>query len=300
MSSNFGAEMAWVKIGRHRYYRRSVRVGGRVVNEHVGRGPLAVLEADLDAKARLLRRAADEEERAGRRAVVDTFDAVMAADRLLADLFGVFAHRAGFYLHRRQWRRGRGADVSLKSINRDLAALITKLEARQKARRPLLEPNLSGVPDADRETLAKAAKGDAAALVAAAPYLNDPKWVNKYGSPAYAARAWLVYQAAGDNRVVNDLIYKKVDTLLGELGWGAAGFLERVAITRIVNNWLAVHTLEAKANEWPPHARERAAAERCLSMAERRLFQSVKNLALLRGIAAAGLMARVTVAVPTG
>jgi len=30
--------MAWVNIKGHRYYRRSKRVGGRVVTGHVGRG----------------------------------------------------------------------------------------------------------------------------------------------------------------------------------------------------------------------------------------------------------------------
>ena len=33
--------MAWVNVKGHRYYRRSKRVGGRVLTEHVGRGELA-------------------------------------------------------------------------------------------------------------------------------------------------------------------------------------------------------------------------------------------------------------------
>ena len=40
----------------HRYYRRSKRVGGRVVTEHVGRGELANLDARYDAESRELAR----------------------------------------------------------------------------------------------------------------------------------------------------------------------------------------------------------------------------------------------------
>jgi hypothetical protein len=94
-----------------------------------------------------------------------------------------------------------------------------------------------------------------------------------------------VHRAAGDSRVVNDLIYNKVGAPADELGWAEGGVPERIAVTRVINNWVAVHTPEAKANGWPPQARERAAAERTLNMAERRLFQSVKTLALLRAVA---------------
>ncbi len=40
--------MAWVNIKGHRYYRRSKRVGGRVVNVHYGRGEVAEAIAAID------------------------------------------------------------------------------------------------------------------------------------------------------------------------------------------------------------------------------------------------------------
>lgn len=44
--------MPWVTINGSRYYRRSKRVGTWVRTEHLRGGWLAVLEADLDARAR--------------------------------------------------------------------------------------------------------------------------------------------------------------------------------------------------------------------------------------------------------
>ena len=57
LSSNFlGTGTAQVNAKGHRYYRRSKRVGGRVVSEHVGRGELANLDAEYDAHVRELDR----------------------------------------------------------------------------------------------------------------------------------------------------------------------------------------------------------------------------------------------------
>ena len=68
------------------------------------------------------------------------------------------------------------------------------------------------------------------------------------------------------------------------LGWGGADALQRLAIVRVVNNWLAVGVLEAKANRIDPGHQSRAVIERTLSQADRRLMQAVRTLAVLRGI----------------
>ena len=45
------------------------------------------------------------------------------------------------------------------------------------------------------------------------------------------------------------------------LGWAGADALQRGAILRVVNNWLAVGVLEAKANRFDPHHASRAPIE---------------------------------------
>ena len=67
--------MAWVNIKGHRYYRRSKRVGGRVVTEHVGRGELANLDAQYDGAKRELDRAERMVRRVGMHSDVAEFAA---------------------------------------------------------------------------------------------------------------------------------------------------------------------------------------------------------------------------------
>jgi hypothetical protein len=69
--------------------------------------------------------------------------------------------------------------------------------SQPRATPPLLAPSLTSVPEADREVLAAAAKGDEAALEKTRPYLEQRRYQDRWGNPAYAARCWLVRQAVG-------------------------------------------------------------------------------------------------------
>jgi hypothetical protein len=282
--------MAWVTIKGHRYYRRSRRVGGRVVTEHVGRGELADLEAQYDADVRGL----DHMDRVARRARVYSdgaeFVAYFEFDDVLACVVSALAHRMGWHRHKRAWRKKRGADMG--DIQK-LRKKIDKLRAFVDAQ-PLRAPELYGVPDADRAVLAKAAAGDAAALDAAEPYFSDPVRLRRWGDPMYAARCWLVSQSGGDNAVVQRATHRHATAMRDGLGWEAADALQRLAIVRVVNNWLAVGVLEAKANRIEPGHQSRAAIEKVLSQADRRLMQAVRTLAILRGIKPNEVLARVS------
>lgn len=108
----------------------------------------------------------------------------------------------------------------------------------------------------------------------------------------YAACCWLVYQVAWDDRVVARTTHAQMKLLREELGYDAANTLEKVAITRIVHNWLAVAALDVKACQFPAGGKERANVEKSLTLAERRLLQAVKTLAFLRDCTVATLMAR--------
>jgi hypothetical protein len=97
--------MAWVTKGKRRYYYRSRRVGGRVVREYYGCGPLAEMAAHLMDMRRRARTARDRE--------AAQFDDVDAGFRQLhAHLDRAAAAHllaAGYYRHDRgPWRKRRG------------------------------------------------------------------------------------------------------------------------------------------------------------------------------------------------
>jgi hypothetical protein len=65
---------------------------------------------------------------------------------------------------------------------------LTRRLSPPKAAPPLVAPDLSTVPEADRAVLAVAAKGDAAALEKARQYLEQRRYQNRWGNPAFMAR----------------------------------------------------------------------------------------------------------------
>jgi hypothetical protein len=97
--------------------------------------------------------------------------------------------------------------------------------------------------------------------------------------------------------VVARATHNQADQLRDELCYQSANVLERIAITRVVHNWLMVGVLEVKACSWRPHTKERAQVERCLSQAERRLMQAIKALAFLRQVPAGAIVGRLPIAV---
>ena len=100
-------------------------------------------------------------------------------------------------------------------------------------------------------------------------------------------------------KVVARATHNRADQLRDELGFQEANALERLAIARVLHNWLMVGVLEVKARWWKPHAKEHAQVQRCLSQAERRLMQAVEALAFLRRCHPADVAARLPAAVAT-
>lgn len=127
--------------------------------------------------------------------------------------------------------------------------------------------------------------------------ITDRRYITRWGSPMYTAKCWLVSQACRDNMVVARATHNRADQLAADLGFQTANALERLAITRVVHNWLTVGVLEAKACGHKPFTRERAQAERCLSQAERRLMQAIKALAFLRQVLAGAVVGQLPLAV---
>jgi hypothetical protein len=97
--------MGWEsRKGGGRYYTRSRKVGGRVIREYVGTGPIAELTAQLDSKKRLFRiqeqaamEAECERDRVQEMNLTDYCETVaeIMKETLLA---------AGYHKHKGQWR----------------------------------------------------------------------------------------------------------------------------------------------------------------------------------------------------
>ena len=187
----------------------------------------------------------------------------------------------------------------MRRMDAGLERLGQQLDQAQVRRAPLMEPSFEGLPEADRATLQAAAKGDAAALGEAKPYLTDPKYIKLWGNPMTAARYWLVGQVAGNDDVVASATHARVVMLQNELGFATANMLEKLAITRIVHNWLAVAALDVRACQTLFQSRERANVEKSLGQAERRLMQAIKTLAFLRECSVALLVSRIGCAMAT-
>ncbi|MBV9851642.1 MAG: hypothetical protein JO250_18390 [Armatimonadetes bacterium] len=101
--------MGWETRARGgRYYTRSVRIGGRVCRQYIGKGELAEAMAGLDALDRARREDARDEARERRRqadaaeaAVADFCREVEAALRAALEAAGYHRHKRG------EWRKRR-------------------------------------------------------------------------------------------------------------------------------------------------------------------------------------------------
>ena len=106
--------MSWETRGVHGpYYTRSRRVGGRVVREYVGRGPLADIIAQADEaerEARRLQRKREREQLEQDRELDQSFSTYSAGvDELLRGVL----EAAGYYRHKRgEWRRRREQETA--------------------------------------------------------------------------------------------------------------------------------------------------------------------------------------------
>lgn len=98
--------MAWEHRGTQSYYYRSVRSGRRVTKTYVGTGPLAAIEAAMDAQKRAERQAkvdAWQQARQEMEALDAQFTAWWTASSTLIDAYLI---ATGYYRHERgPWRK---------------------------------------------------------------------------------------------------------------------------------------------------------------------------------------------------
>jgi hypothetical protein len=99
--------MAWEQRSRQRFYYRKRRVGRRVVSEYLGAGPLAELNAWLDAQERQARAERRQAARAAIEADREAAAQLEQAGRLTESLARAALLLAGYHAHKGQWRRPR-------------------------------------------------------------------------------------------------------------------------------------------------------------------------------------------------
>lgn len=91
-----------------RYYTRSRRVGGRVVREYIGCGPVAEAIATLDSEERWMQEEQDRRHREEVAAAEATDEALRELAKLSDLLVEIEALKAGYHKHRGEWRQRRG------------------------------------------------------------------------------------------------------------------------------------------------------------------------------------------------
>ena len=144
---------------------------------------------------------------------------------------------------------------------------------------------------------AKARAGDADAQARVYALIRDRRWADWLGDLGRQATRQLVRKAAGGDAVWEAGIAEKADALRRQLVGEKPTALEELLVRRVVNGWLAVHTIELELTLRPPvEARDRAHLDAALSRAQRRMTEAVGELARVRRLQAPTILARLAFA----
>lgn len=274
------------------YQYTARRVHGRVVKEYLGPVPPWWAAGVRDQA---------EQEKAKRK--TDRAQAFAAAERVvvagvefdqLADkVFRSTMHVLGYRLHHRgEWRHKQGSTpmATLESMSGTNAA--------QKLAPALITPH--ALDPSHRKTLDRAANGDCTVVRELVELFKDPRYLDMIGRVEEMARWALINQAGGANVAVLVAVERKFNEYVQRLhddSPEAPTFAERLAVTRVAHNWLAVHILECLMNKCELWSDRSAALDKALYRADRRLNASLKTLAVLRRLRKPKPAAQVNVSV---
>ncbi len=270
--------MAWeTRAGAGPYYTRSRKVGGRVVREYVGRGPLAELIAADDAAQRA-ERAAAAASRQAQRAILAAADAPLVAfSNVLDGLAAATLTTAGYHRHHRgEWRRRRvSAGSTGTSTTLGLAGGVEQIADGQVPVGMILSDLMRQADEGDRNAME---------LVARVLDAGHGAWEAIADLGLSAERAWLDL-AAGEQVLLREALRRKLASLKTEVAGPAATSLEQLLAERIAVCWLAVQEADHVAarffREGGTQAEARFVEER-QERAQRRYLAAVKALAQVR------------------
>lgn len=257
--------MSWDERG---YYYQHKRVNGQPRRVYVGAGLLAELTANLDAKEQEQRAAQDAQRRllkAQDRAIHKEIDAQY---RQVRAFVGELMTAAGYYQHRREWRKmGRKAAAQLTGPTADgapvdLEALVARINGKDYTR-------------ADMDALRRAltAQDGAAASVTVL-----------YGHSV----ANTIIDAYTDDVATRLVMQADARRMAKTLGYDTAPPFELPLIYHIVACWVRLQIVERDMSNAVKgsHSRDSGAYwDRRLTEAQRRYLRAVNLLAKIRHIA---------------
>jgi hypothetical protein len=288
--------MGWEVRRGNWYLYRNRRVDGRPVKEYLAAesnpfGYPQMMDHQLrrvrrrEAKLRRLKRQARAEYRTR---IDDLLAATAAADAELRALAEGVLCALGYRRHKRgEWRM----KFELASLRKRIDAL----QQRRAERNPLLNYSAPAGDGEAADAFEKARAGDADAQSRVFTLIREREWVEWIGNIARQATAKLVSRAAGCDPVWEAGLTQKANALRDQLLGENPTVLEELLVRRVVNGWIATHTLELELTTRPPaEARDRAHLDRALSRAQRRMTEAVRELARVRKLAVPSILVKIT------
>jgi hypothetical protein len=288
--------MGWVTApsGR-RYLYRSVRRGGRVVREYLGRDDdFGRLMADEWRLKKLDAAIARQDTGAARDRVLERLARLerLADDDTLAAVGHGLMLGLGYHRHHRGgWR-----------MRRQLDKLKTQIDALAEAARkprPLIDYQ-APADDAEAVALFAAARaGDADAVARLPALIRDRKWVQWIGDLGRQASHQLIWRVAKSDPVLKAGLQAKLADLWAELAGDNPTALETLLVRRVLNGWLLTHAAEIElALATDPKLQDRL--DRLLARSQRRMTQAVGELARVRRLQAPAVFARLQLPAASG
>ena len=266
--------MPWKVRDGSLYYYRSIRRGGRVASEYVGRGEVADLVAKADAARWAQGRRRAEAWRAERTRLDDVDRSQTMRFALVEALVGMALESAGYRRHNRgEWRARRMG-------NKARTPAIAKPEA---------PPGRVGREEAI-EVLRRAERGDKSAL----PRLRELFGADSGGlllgicggDLAARAEAAATGRMAGTQLAFKEALTTKLAALRRELAGPEPTPVVRLLAERVVLCWLDAHDWELRHNQ----AMERAGG---LSHSQSEHFQKMRDRSHRRYLQALKALAQV-------
>jgi hypothetical protein len=137
-----------------------------------------------------------------------------------------------------------------------------------------------------QKVFARANRGNREALARVRGWVRDRRWAEWLGNLGADATRQLLALVSEGSPVWTVGLEEKADQLLAELEGEKPSVLEKLLARRVLNNWIAVHTLELERAVKNPKGDELESLDRAIGRADRRFQQSVRELAQVRRLQA--------------